>query len=242
MVTCLPLSNGSWTPGCLVRTLPGVGGSPFSFSGVVFGCHCAVWVHPARERKRDSVCVSEQEFDKECMLTSSSSRFILKALLTLIFFFHFLLSLSSFLLHFPLLCQKKRKRVRQSTQQRGKCFLFSLYWKLASSLWFFFSLLFFLWVFPLGGGEAAEAGSAFVEFSAWITALSLVFVSLTHTHTHMKHTCSPKASSTTIQWIYPAAGLRPDPLPLRRLASAVSGALGLNGGAPAFCPLQLFAC
>lgn len=37
-------------------------------------------------------------------------------------------------------------------------------------------------VSPLGGGETAKAGPAFVEFSGGIRALSLLFVPLARTH------------------------------------------------------------
>ena len=56
------------------------------------------------------------------------------------------------------------------------------------------SVLFFLFVSPLAGGEVAEAGPAFVEFSDGITALSLC---LCRPHTHAAHVQSPGSPRET---------------------------------------------
>ena len=94
MVTCLPLSRVSWTPGCLVRTLPcgrpdgGVGGR-FGRGGVAYLGDLVAWCSDVTGLNPGnmSVCVCvrksvrEYSFDTEVMLTSSSSRFILRALL-----------------------------------------------------------------------------------------------------------------------------------------------------------------
>lgn len=113
--------------------------------------------------------------------------------------------------------------------------MFSFLFVLEIGLFLSLSLFFFLFVSPLGGGEAAEAGLlAFVEFSAGITALSLC---LCRSHTH---TCSTRAATrlplyaaqerSTVDLAYQeispsGAGL---PRRLQRQASVMSSVFGLN--------------